>query len=90
MTSTILFKFLCELIAICAVTYMVYRRDAVARFEKKAWVYIKAFFLALRDVIKDAKAKRRPSPKGRVISFDSYEVIESACAETSEFEISVA
>ena len=90
MTSTILFKFLIEFLAICGVTYLVYRREAVARFEKKAWVYIKSFFLAARDVIKDAKAKKKPAPKGRVVSFEAYDLGELIPTDASDLEIGVA
>ncbi len=89
MTTANLFQFLVDFLVIVAITYGICHRDAVIKFERKAWAVIKAFFFATRDVIKDAQNKRKPVSKSNIIKLENYDLVDATEANV-EFEIGVA
>lgn len=47
------FVFVLECCALALLCYSIYREKDIAKFERKAWFYIKAFFKALFYTVRD-------------------------------------
>lgn len=90
MTTANLFSFVLQVIVILAISAGICNRDAVIRFERKAWVYIKAFFLALNDVVKEKSRKKSTAVKSNVIEFKNFDIAESDFNNEYDCEVSVA
>lgn len=61
MTNTQLIEYSFWLIVIWFGAYLIVHEEQISKFERKAWVYIKAFFKALyvtaKDFIEERKSK---------------------------------
>ncbi|MBE6795002.1 MAG: hypothetical protein E7533_00260 [Ruminococcaceae bacterium] len=90
MTTANLFSFVFQVIVIFAISAGICNRDAVIRFERRAWVYIKAFFLALNDVAKERIGKKSIPVKSNVIEFSNYDIAEADFNNEFDSEVSVA
>lgn len=52
-------RFFLEIMAVAGCCYLIYKEKEIAKWERKVWKYIKAFFKALAYTVAEKRQKRR-------------------------------
>ena len=82
MTGLTVLKFILETLVVIAISYGFYKEEAVVKFEKKAFRFIRRFFKVVISEIKQSRESKRVEKIDNIVEFradneinDQYEYL---------------